>query len=67
LEVKDVAASLNIKPAEIRKLENGNDFNNRDAIAQFLQSFYCYLKIPNLRIMLLYTKNRRVMFWLILC
>ncbi|MBU2514211.1 helix-turn-helix domain-containing protein [bacterium] len=40
MEVKDVAASLNIKPAHIRKLENAKDFNNRDAMASFLRSFY---------------------------
>jgi hypothetical protein len=40
MEIKDVAASLDIKPAEIRKLENAKDFNGRDALAQFLQSFY---------------------------
>ena len=40
MKVSDVAKSLNIKPAEIRKLENAKDFNNRDKMAQFLKSFY---------------------------
>ncbi len=40
LEVNDVASSLDIKPADIIKLENAKDFNGRDAMASFLQSFY---------------------------
>jgi DNA-binding transcriptional regulator YiaG len=40
MEVNDVAASLDIKPAEIRKLENAKDFNNRDATVKYLQNFY---------------------------
>lgn len=40
MEIKDVAASLDLKPTDIRRLENAKDFNNRDRVAEFLKSFY---------------------------
>ncbi|MBT7790714.1 MAG: hypothetical protein HN757_17780 [Calditrichaeota bacterium] len=40
MQVNDVSTSLNIKPADIRKLENAKDFNGRDTMVLFLRSFY---------------------------
>ena len=36
----EIAGELNIKEAQLKKLEKGNDFKQRDITAQFLENYY---------------------------
>jgi hypothetical protein len=38
--ISEIADELNIKEAHLRKLENGNDFKQRDITAGFLENYY---------------------------